>query len=383
MIGIFIGIAAVVSLISLGQGLQETITEQFEMMGVNKLIIMPGGEGGMMGGFGSMDKLTQKDLEIVKKTRGVSLAAELLYGSTFVESNGEVKQTTILGVPTDDTSKILREMQGFEAEEGRELKKEDKFSASIGHLIAKDNGFFEEGVGLKKTIIIKDQEFKVTGIIKKIGNPQDDSQIYIPIETARELFEKEDEVDLIYVQLKEGFEPADVAEEIKEELRDSRNEKEGEETFSVQTFEQILESFSKIFGVIQAVLIGIAAISLIVGGIGIMNTMYTSVVERTKEIGTMKAIGAKNSDILTIFLIESGLLGFVGGAIGVLVGISLSKGAEYLAIIFLGSNLLKASMSPVLIFGALAFSFFIGTLSGIFPAMQAAKLRPAEALRHE
>ncbi len=382
MIGIFIGIAAVISLISLGQGLKDTISEQFEMMGSNKLVVMPGSEDGLMGGFASADKLTQKDLDIIRKARGVELATEIIYGSTLIEFDGETKPTMVMGVSTDESSKVLSNMDGFQINKGKELEKGSKYSVSIGYALAQGD-FFEEKVGLKDKIIIKGQELRVTGIMEKIGNRQDDSQIYIPIETARELFEKEEDIDVVYVQAKKGFDPAVVAENIEKDLRKSRNEKEGEETFSVQTFEQILESFSNIFDVVQAVLVGIAAISLLVGGVGIMNTMYTSVLERTKEIGTMKAVGAKNSDILKIFLFESGLLGFVGGAIGIGIGVGLSKSVEYIAINFLGSNLLKASTSPSLIFGALAFSFCIGTLSGIFPAMQAAKLKPAEALRHE
>mgnify|MGYP000268169986 CR=1 FL=1 len=140
---------------------------------------------------------------------------------------------------------------------------------------------------------------------------------------------------------------------------------------------------SNIFNIVQAVLVGIASISLLVGGIGIMNTMYTAVLERTKEIGTMKAIGARNSHILLLFLIESGLLGLVGGIIGVMIGVGLAKGAEYGAGIVLGNDLLRASLNPVIIFGALAFSFLIGSLSGIAPAYQASKLKPVDALRWE
>ena len=133
----------------------------------------------------------------------------------------------------------------------------------------------------------------------------------------------------------------------------------------------------------QAVLVGIAAISLLVGGIGIMNTMYTSVLERTKEIGTMKAVGARNSDILLIFLMESGLLGLVGGAIGIAIGFGLGKGTEYIAGMYLGSGLLRAVFPWYLILGALAFSFIIGSLSGALPAVQASRLKPVDALRYE
>ena len=174
-----------------------------------------------------------------------------------------------------------------------------------------------------------------------------------------------------------------MAEDIEEELRDERNEKEGQETFSVQSFSQLLETFTDIFAVIQAVFVGIAAISLVVGGIGIMNTMYTSVLERTKEIGTMKAVGAKNSDIFKIFLFESGLLGLVGGTIGILMGMGIAKSVEYIAMIQLGSPFIKAVFGLPLIIGALTFSFLVGTISGVLPAMQAAKLKPADALRYE
>lgn len=382
MIGIFIGIAAVVALISLGQGLQGYLTETFEMMGANKLIVTPG-RGMGMGMMGGADKLTSKDLDAIKKTKGVDIVTEMIYGSSLIKFKDESKPTFVIGLPTDETANIFKEMQGFEPEQGRDLKEGDKDKVVIGFLVAKDEGFFDDGVNLRDKLIIQGKEFRVVGVMEQIGNPADDSQVYIPLETAKEIFDKEDEIDMIYVQTRTGFEPNEVAENIEKRLRKVRNEKEGEETFSVQTFEQLLETFSDIFVVVQGVLVGIAAISLLVGGIGIMNTMYTSVLERTKEIGTMKAIGAKNSDILWIFLFESGLLGLVGGAIGILIGVSLAKGTEYIATTALGTPFLQASFPLYLIAGALAFSFLIGTASGILPAMQAAKLKPADALRYE
>ena len=381
MIGIFIGIAAVVSLISLGQGLQDYISEQFEVMGANKLIVLPGSGIGLASA--SAEKLTSKDLDVIKKTRGVDIVAELVYGVSFLEFNDEVKRVFVIGLPTEKVADIFRDMQGFEVEKGRELKEDDKDKVVVGYLVAKDKSVFEKGVELRDKIIIEKKEFRVVGIMKQIGNPQDDSQVYIPLETAKKLFEKEDEIDTIYVQVKEGFETKDVAEDIKKELRRARDEEKGKETFSIQTFEQILETFQNVFNVVQAVLVGIAAISLLVGGIGIMNTMYTSVLERTREIGTMKAIGAKNSHVMTIFLIESGLLGLIGGVIGVLIGIGLAKFAEYLAAAFLGTTLLQASTNPMIFLGALAFSFVIGSASGLLPALQASKLNPVDALRYE
>lgn len=380
MIGIFIGVAAVVSLISLGQGMQSSIESQFEMMGANKLIIMPGTGMGMMP---SSEKLTSKDLVIVERVKGVDIVTEFIYGSSLVEFRDEAKHTMIIGLATDDSANIFKDMQGFETEKGRDLKEGDKLKAVVGYLVAKDNGFFEEGIGIRDKIIIKEREFKVVGVMKQIGNPSDDSSIYIPLDTAREIFEKEDEIDSIYVQVKSGFEPTEVAEDIKEELRDFRNEKEGEETFSVQTFEQILDTFNTIFGIVQAVLVGIAGISLLVGGIGIMNTMYTSVLERTKDIGIMKAVGARNSDILLLFLVESGLLGLFGGFIGIVLGLGFAKIVEFVVSNNLGINLLKVAIDPVLISSALLFAFIVGSLSGMFPARQAARMKPVDALRYE
>jgi len=158
-----------------------------------------------------------------------------------------------------------------------------------------------------------------------------------------------------------------------------KEQEEGEEDFTVETSEQAIESFKAILGGVQTALAGIAAISLIVGGIGIMTTMYTAVIERTKEIGLMKAVGARNSSILSLFIVESGLIGTVGGALGIALGIGMAKTGQYIANYFdVG---LKASTNPVLIFGALFFAFAVGTISGLVPARTASKLKPVDALR--
>jgi putative ABC transport system permease protein len=200
---------------------------------------------------------------------------------------------------------------------------------------------------------------------------------------VKEVFGIKDEYSIIVVQVRDINQINDVAEKIKEVMRKDRDEKKGQEDFSVQTPEQAISSVKTILNIINAIVIGIAAISLIVGGIGIMNTMYTSVLERTREIGIMKAIGARNRDVLLIFLIESGLLGLVGGAIGIGIGFSIGKIVEYAAGVYLGTTLLRAVFPIELILGSLAFSFFIGMLSGVLPAFQASRLKPVEALRYE
>jgi len=190
-------------------------------------------------------------------------------------------------------------------------------------------------------------------------------------------------VDVIAVQVQKGVDANKVADDIERAMRRDRDLELGKEDFQISTPQQILETLDTILTMVEIVLIGIAAISLLVGGIGIANTMYTAVVERTKEIGIMKSIGAQNKDILLIFVIESGLLGLAGGAIGIVFGIGLSKLVEYLAFAFLGTSLIKAFFPWYLIVGSLVFSFLIGTISGFFPARQAASLKPVDALRYE
>ena len=164
-------------------------------------------------------------------------------------------------------------------------------------------------------------------------------------------------------------------------VRPAGSVEEGKEDFGIQTPESILNTLNNILMVIQGVLVGIAAISLLVGGIGIMNTMYTSVHERTKEIGIMKALGAKNRNILLVFMIESGLLGLFGGIIGVSLGFGIAKLVEYVAFRYYESVLIQAQFSPMLLIGMLLFGFGVGAISGMFPARQAAKLKPVDALR--
>jgi len=380
MIGIFIGIAAVVALISLGQGMQNYINEQFEQLGSDSIIIAPKGMGPPGSSGGSLT-LTSKDLKVIENVRGVKWVIGYLIKQGSAKYKGELGVGFATGVDPEDI-KLLQEIGNAEILDGRNLEKGDKYKAVVGYNhVYRD--IWEKSLKIGSTIEIEGAEFKVVGVYQRIGNPVDDSLIYMPKEILKEILNVEDEESQILAKTVSGFDPEEVAEVIERKLRQSRGEKEGQETFNVNTSEQLLESFQSIFGVVQAVLVGIAAISLLVGGIGIMNTMYTSVIERTKEIGTMKAIGAKNSQILILFLFESGLLGLVGGAIGVGVGVGLAKGAEFMATQALGSNFLQASLSPVILFGALAFSFVVGSLSGILPAMQASKLRPVDALRYE
>ena len=379
MIGIFIGIAAVVALISLGQGFREAVNKEFEKIGTDKLIILP------KSGFGSpiataAAKLTEDDLKVVKKVPGTENVAGLIFANAKVEFEDNLDFLFIIGLPKGDERKLIDELQSLKVKEGRNLRDNDRFSALVGANIV-EKELLGKNLRARDKIKINGKEFTVVGILEKTGDPGWDGSVSIPEDTLREIFNEPDKVDEIIVKVA-GFDNVHaVADRVKSDLRRFRNVKKDEEDFDVQTPEQLLSSFGDILNIVQSVLIGIAAISLLVGGIGIANTMYTAVVERTKEIGIMKSIGAQNKDILLIFIIESGLLGLAGGLIGVVLGFGLSNFVEIIAKDVIGTNLIEAYFSYWLFFGALLFSFLIGVIFGVMPAKQAASLEPVEALR--
>ncbi len=380
MIGIFIGIAAVVALISLGQGMQEAIDVQFQKLGVDRITVSAGGvQFGPPGSGLAVTKLTEDDLEVVRKVRGVEQATAIFGETTDVRHNGETEFLAVWGGYTDKKSlEFTSEIGFFDIEEGREIKAGDRYKAVIGYNIAHET--FDIDMDIGDDLEISGHDFEIVGIQKKAGTGIHDALIRVSIDIARDLFNETEEVSQIFLATEKGVEPIVVAERIEKDLRKFRGLEEGEEDFTVATSEQNIQQLTQILLMVQVFLVGIAAISLVVGGIGIMNTMYTSVMEKSREIGIMKAVGAKNSHIFWLYLIESGLLGMAGGGIGVIIGLSLSKITEIIVLQY-GIEIFKASFNPLIIFGALAFSFFVGSISGVLPALQASKLHPVEAIR--
>ena len=382
MLGIFVGIIAVVALISLSEGLQQVIQEQAQAVGSDRIAVSPGG-GSMMAG-GSMytsAKLGESDLDVIKKVRGVDFAIGVVMATGKIRYKDKTKFISVFGVDTDPkTQDFLENVDYFVVVDGRYLRDSDIYKAQIGPKTGLD--LFDREIDIGGKIRIEDRDFDIVGINKKTGNPMHDLKITIPLETAEELFDKKDDYSTIMVKVERGYEPSEVAESIEERLRKHRNVDEDEEDFSVETFENLIGAFTSVLDIVQVVLIGIAAISLLVGGIGIMTTMYTSVIERIHEIGIMKAIGARNSSIMAIFLIEGGFLGMVGGIIGTLGGLGVSFGVEYALKNFYNFDMFHAYMGPELIIFSLTFSFLWGCIWGGFPARKAAKMHPVDALRH-
>ncbi|MCX6774766.1 MAG: FtsX-like permease family protein, partial [DPANN group archaeon] len=329
-------------------------------------------------GGASTAKLTDHDVSLITKVQGVDKAFGMIYASARASFDDQTKTVSVIGMPTDTESSWF--IKKFNVQ-GRYPQSTDRYDAVIGSDYP--NGLvFTKDLKLGNKFKIEGQTFRVVGVLQEIGNRQDDSQIYIPISIAQSVFNMSDNYGMVYVKIKTGANVTTVAENIKKSLRKDRGEKIGEEDFMVQTSEQLASAIGSILGIISAILIGIASIALLVGSVGIMNTMYTSVLERTREIGIMKAVGAKNSDVMLIFLVESGFLGLIGGIIGVLLGVGMAMAAQTYAA-FAGYPLLKAYITPELIAAGLLFSFTMGAIAGFLPARQASKMKPADALRYE
>jgi putative ABC transport system permease protein len=372
ILGIVIGIAAIVALITISQGLENAIVDQFSKRGVNDVRVIP---KGLRGPPSASNLLTTKDMDIVKNVVGVDYVIGPILSSSTVEYGNEKKFSFIAMYPADLVPRLFED-QDLKVEEGRIFKSGEKDSVIIGKKVAKD--LFSKEIKLRSNLIINGKKFRVIGILEETGLTEIDSFVIIPEETGRELFNKPKEVSAILAHFKPGVDLDKAAADIKSKLKRARHN----ENFDVLTPKEILNQLNTILGIIQIVLGGIAGISLVVGGVGIMNAMFTSVIERTSEIGIMKAIGAQNKDILYMFLIESGFMGILGGLIGVilgtLVGFLFGKIASQL-----GFGLLLIKIEWGLLVFALLFAFVVGVASGTLPAVRAARLKPVDALRYE
>jgi putative ABC transport system permease protein len=380
MLGIFIGIAAVVSLISLGNALQFAITGQFGSIDPDKLTVTNAETGFGPPGSTAVTKLNQHDVDIIKKVSGVDVVVTRLIRMGAVKYNKLVRFSYIGSLPKEQEQiDVIYDALNVGVAEGRLLTKTDRHKIVLGNDFTKN--YFDKPIRSGTILTIQGEQFEVVGILKKGSSFIMNSVILMPEEDLKSILNITDEYDIIVVQVKDRNQINTVSDSIKKALRKDRHEKIGEEDFSVQTPAQSLQTINTILSIINIVVTGIAAISLLVGGVGITNTMYTAVLERTKEIGVMKAIGARNQDILGIFLLESALLGLVGGLVGALIGLSMAFLITF-AVTFVFSGLsFSVSISYPLLLMAISFSLAIGTISGVLPALQAAKLKPVQALR--
>ena len=386
MIGIFIGIASVISLMGLGEGLRVGILSQFDFLGTDILTIQASGLAFGPPGTGVVTPLEKELVDKIEKVNGVEGAYNRWIETTTIEFNSIQTFAYIASSPIGNNRRDFETMLNVKAESGRLLRDTDTYGVVVGSNYAKEEIMGEENVFKRPVkvgdrILIKDKKFEVVGVMEKKGNFMLDGGAIINENILLDLFGDDDSTDIIAVKVRNEKEIDQVKENVERLLRKERDVKVGEENFQVVSANAILETLDSTLAAVNIFIAIIAGISLLVGGIGIMNTMYTSVIERTKEIGIMKAIGAKNSMIFTLFFIESGFLGMVGGIIGIIIGMILAYGLAFIGRLALGVALIQASVPLSWVIIALVLSFGVGTMFGVLPAIQASKLQPVDALR--
>jgi putative ABC transport system permease protein len=376
ILGIIIGIASIVLLVSIGQGLDKEIKNQLSSIGSKYVIILPGNpfsQGAQFGPPSFKGVLYQNDADSIRRLPGVkSVSSAVVIGVANLEYKEEKASTVAVGVEAYAMEDFLT--VGFE--KGKYLSPGDEGGVVVGANVVND--LFPDKLEYGKTIKINGRDFRIKGVLKKGGSFSPyDSFIFMDIGIARKMGKTQgsNRIDRIFVVANSEEEVDSVEQGIITEISKRHKVQIDKRDFRTQTAKSISDTVGQITGLLSVFLGLIASISLIVGMVGIANAMFTSVLERTREIGILKAIGAEEKAITRIFLFESALIGLVGGTIGVLLGVGLS-----ILISALGA---PSSVNFQFVLFCLVISIIVGTISGYFPSRDAARLQPVEALRYE
>lgn len=376
VLGIVIGIMLVVTIFSISSGVQNVISKALQMFGSDLIMVYPGKETNPIIGFVTGQHFRDKDIADLETIEGVKFASPVDVSALNVESRGEKESMLIHGVHWKEMRTIFQESQGLRLEEGAWPESDNKDEIVIGTLAAKS--LFKAPIRAGDEIVIKSKKVVVAGILARMGT-DDDNAGYLAMPIFRHLTGRQGAITAL-VKVAEGSNIELIAQQIRFKL----SKQEVVPDFSVLTPEKAGRLIGSVLSIVEFVLIAIALVSLIVGAVGIMNTMYTSVLERTKHIGILKAVGASSEHILAMFLIESGVIGFIGGTLGALFGIALAYGLGVVAEGLGMSGFFSfAALDYFGIFVILVIAFITGMVAGFLPARKAASMEPAEALRYE
>jgi putative ABC transport system permease protein len=388
MLGIIIGVAAVIALMSIGRGAQVAITSQIESMGTNLLYVRPGStqQGGVRTAEGSAQTLTREDAEALESVPGVVAVAPQVSGFGQIVYMGNNTNVQVTGV-----TPAYQTVRNYELADGSFIEDSHVNGRTAVAVLGADTAttlFGEDAQAVGERIRINGVTMRVIGVLEAKGGTgfgSQDEVVLVPLTTAQSRlfggmrFRGGNGVSVINVQVADKSLLDSVTAGISDVLRE-RHKVLYDDDFNVSSQQEMLDTVNQVTGVLTMFLGGVAAISLVVGGIGIMNIMLVSVTERTREIGIRKAVGAKRRDILAQFLTEATLLSLAGGLTGVLLGIAMSR-------LVGGLRFGAASVAPVVsldsILLATVFSIAVGLFFGIYPATRAAGLNPIDALRYE
>lgn len=380
ILGIVIGIASVISLIAIGQGTQDSVKSSIQSIGSNLIMVMPGANrsAGVSGGMGSAQSLKLSDIEALKKqVVGIKAIAPEISKRYQVVAGSNNTNTSIVGTSVD-----YQQIRSLTLDSGNFFTAADVTGARKVAVIGpttRDDLFGEDADPIGKTIKINNINFKVIGLTKSkggSGTSTQDDQISIPYTVAQKYFTNNQYVSTISISAESEEILTSVQEQVSTVLLSEHGKTEDTADFRIMNQADIVSAASSIAETLTMLLAAIAGISLVVGGIGIMNMMLTNVTERTKEIGLRKAIGAKKSDISNQFLAEAITLTFLGGLIGIALGAAIAWGVSQFAS-------LETSVSWSSILLAFGVSAGIGIIFGYYPARRASKLNPIDALRYE
>ena len=377
MLGFAIGICAVILLTSIGEGIRQFVLHEFTQFGTNIVAINPGKSdttGGSPAAMaGTIRKLTLEDAEALKRLPQVQAVMPVAFGNARVESSQAGRSVLVYGVTSE-----MQELWKFRVRQGRFLPPGDPRHGSpvavLGMKLKRE--VFGGGNALGERVRVGGRPFRVIGVMEPKGqflNIDLDDTVFIPVSAAMQLFNRDDliEIDVIY---RNAHATQTVIDGVRRILLDRHD---GEEDFTITSQESMIEVLDRIIGVVTTAVGAIGGISLVVGAIGILTMMWISVNESTAEIGLLRALGARRSQVLGFFLLQAGLLATAGGAIGVAAGIGIGQALR------LALPGLPVRTLPEYVLAALALSFAVGLLSGALPARRAAGLDPVEALRAE
>lgn len=380
MLGIIIGVAAVILMMSIGQGAQKQVLSRINSLGSNLLTVMPGAAGQFVRS-GNVNTLTLKDAQAIAKLTGVACVAPTVRGSALATSGNKTWTTSISG-----TTQEIADISSLEIDQGRFFSESDVDGISAVAVIGQTvyENLFDSGVDpVGSEIRLSGVSFKVIGLLKSLGassgGDDRDDTIYIPVTTAqiRLLGITNQSVNQVQVQVQDINQMSAVQDEITSLLRKRhRLSDQADDDFNIRDITQLQTAAQNVTGILTLFLAGVAMISLIVGGIGIMNIMLVSVTERTREIGLRMAVGATKQDILNQFLYEAILLSLTGALFGIVFGVAGSKIFSYFANWSTAISIQAVVLSVV-------FAIIVGVFFGYYPALRASRLNPAEALSFE